>query len=67
MREWWLGTHDDPDAVIVDVDAYDLFRALAGRRSAAQVRAWSWSADPTPYIDAGIGYPFAWASEDIGD
>jgi uncharacterized protein (TIGR03083 family) len=66
-REWWLGTHGDPDVIVVDVDAYDLFRALAGRRSAAQVRAWSWSADPTPIVEAGIGFPFTWASGDIVD
>jgi len=66
-REWWLGEHDDPDAVVVDVDAYDLFRALAGRRSAGQVRAWGWTRDPTPYIEAGIGFPFVWATDDIVD
>jgi uncharacterized protein (TIGR03083 family) len=67
VRDWWLGTHDDPDAVVVEVDAYDLFRALAGRRSAAQVASWSWSADPAPFIAAGIGFPFAWAATDIVD
>lgn len=67
MREWWAGTPDDPDAVTVEVDAYDLFRALAGRRSEQQVRSWRWSADPTPFVEAGIGFPFRWSATDIVD
>lgn len=66
-RDWWLGVPDDPATVEVSAPRYDVFRALAGRRSAAQVAAWDWSADPTPFLAAGIGYPFAWAATDIVD
>ena len=67
LRDWWLGTPDDPGAVELTAPAYEVFRALAGRRSAAQVASWTWSADPTPFIDAGIGYPFTWARTDVRD
>ncbi|HXZ61833.1 MAG TPA: maleylpyruvate isomerase family mycothiol-dependent enzyme [Acidimicrobiales bacterium] len=46
---------------------YDLFRALAGRRSREQVRAWAWSRDPEPVIGAGLPYPFRWSIESIDD
>jgi uncharacterized protein (TIGR03083 family) len=51
----------------VGVPTYDLFRALAGRRSAVQVRAWDWSIDPEPFVAAGLPYPFRWAAEDLTD
>ena len=34
------------------VDPYELFRGLGSRRSRAQMRAWSWSGDPAPYLEA---------------
>ena len=66
-RDWWLGVPDDPGAVVVTVDAYDVFRALAGRRSQDQVSAWEWSSDPTPFLRAGLAYPFRWADRDLVD
>ncbi|MGH3796179.1 MAG: maleylpyruvate isomerase family mycothiol-dependent enzyme [Pseudonocardiaceae bacterium] len=39
-------------ATTVDVDAYEFWRALVGRRSRAQMAAWQWSADPAPYLRA---------------
>jgi uncharacterized protein (TIGR03083 family) len=53
--------------VEVGVDLYEVFRALAGRRTAAQVAKWSWSCDPTPYLAAGPPYPFGWARIPIAD
>jgi uncharacterized protein (TIGR03083 family) len=67
LREWWIGTPDDPGAVVVDVPAYELFRALAGRRTQEQVRAWAWSRDPTPYLAAGLPYPFRFAESTLVD
>ena len=61
-REWWLGAHDDPDATVVETTAYEVFRAVAGRRTADQVRAWAWSGDPEPFLAAGLPYPFRWAT-----
>jgi uncharacterized protein (TIGR03083 family) len=31
-------------------DRYEIFRALAGRRSGDQIRAMSWTGDPDPYV-----------------
>jgi len=36
--------------VEVQADAFELARALSGRRSAAQVRAFSWTGDAGPYL-----------------
>jgi hypothetical protein len=66
-RDWWLGQADDPRAADVEAPLYEVFRALAGRRSEAQVRAWDWSRDPAPYLSIGLPYPFRWASEDLHD
>lgn len=40
-----------PPVAVKAPDA-ELFRAHLGRRTAAQVREYEWSADPTPYLDA---------------
>lgn len=45
-----LGPSDAP--VVLRVRRFDLFRALLGRRSEDQVRAFDWGgADPSPYLD----------------
>lgn len=41
----------DPDAD-VSAPVFELFRALAGRRSRAQVEAFHWDCDCAPYLDA---------------
>ena len=64
-REWWLGEPADADTVVAETTAYEVFRALAGRRSARQVREWHWSEDPSAYIAAGLPYPFQWAIADV--
>ncbi|HET7529726.1 MAG TPA: maleylpyruvate isomerase N-terminal domain-containing protein [Mycobacteriales bacterium] len=38
-------------AATVQATEFDLFRALAGRRSRRQVAAFDWEGDPTPYLD----------------
>lgn len=65
LRDWWLGEHDDPGAVVAEAPAYEVFRALAGRRSEAQIRSWTWSADPSPHLAAGLPYPFSFAAEAV--
>jgi uncharacterized protein (TIGR03083 family) len=35
----------------VSASEFELFRAMAGRRSRAQVAAFDWSVDPAPYLD----------------
>ncbi len=37
--------------VTINVSDAELFRARLGRRTAAEVSAYDWSADPTPYLD----------------
>jgi uncharacterized protein (TIGR03083 family) len=36
----------------VEVDPYELWRSMPGRRSRAQMTAWKWSGDPQPYLEA---------------
>jgi len=66
-RDWWLGDPRATGSVSVRTSAYEVFRALAGRRSEAQVRAWDWSDDPDPYLSSGLPYPFRWSPEDLED
>ena len=66
-RAWWLGVRDDPMAVVVEAPAYELFRALSGRRSPSQVRTWKWAGSPDPFLDIGLPYPFQWADGDVAD
>lgn len=42
---------EGPGPVTARTTRHELFRALAGRRSEHQVRAWRWSADPDPWLD----------------
>jgi hypothetical protein len=67
LRDWWIGVPDDPEAVAVFTPAYELFRALAGRRTQDQVRLWDWDDDPSPYLAAGLPYPFSWATAELRD
>ena len=67
LRDWKIEGARDAKTVTVTAPAYELFRALAGRRSAGQVRNWDWSDDPSPYIDAGLPYPFCWARAALTD
>ena len=67
LREWWIGVPDDPATVTVEVPAYELFCALAGRRTQEQVRSWSWDAEPSTYLAAGLPFPFHWADRDLSD
>ncbi len=43
------GRSDVPDAT-VRAERFELFRALSGRRSADQIRAYDWEGDPEPFI-----------------
>lgn len=48
-REWVVG--DGAPGATVTAPAFDLFRALSGRRSLDQIRAFSWEGDPEPYLN----------------
>ncbi|MDP9341548.1 MAG: maleylpyruvate isomerase family mycothiol-dependent enzyme [Actinomycetota bacterium] len=41
---------EEPVGATVTADRFDLVRALAGRRSSAQIRAMQWEGDPEPYV-----------------
>ncbi|MEM7339308.1 MAG: maleylpyruvate isomerase family mycothiol-dependent enzyme [Actinomycetota bacterium] len=66
LRTWRIG---DPDATAeqVETTAYEVFRALYGRRSRRQTERWQWSCDPAPYLDPGLPFPFRWADTDLDD
>jgi uncharacterized protein (TIGR03083 family) len=76
VRDWLLGADDrgaddrgadDRGEVVVEAPLYELFRALAGRRSADQFRSWSWSDSAEPFVQAGLPYPFKWAEADLSE
>ena len=46
---WVIG--DDPEpAATVRMSEYELARAVLGRRSVAQLRAYNWEGEPDPYL-----------------
>ncbi|SFW72163.1 maleylpyruvate isomerase family mycothiol-dependent enzyme [Amycolatopsis australiensis] len=55
--EWTAGA--GRPVATVTAPAHDLYRALAGRRSLAQLAALEWSAAPGPWLDAFSWGPFA--------
>ena len=68
-RDWLVGARapEGAETATVAVDRHELFRALFGRRSLAQVQAWDWSEAPEPWLVAGLPYPFAWADDELVD
>ena len=49
----------------VEASAFEWFRALTGRRSLDQIRAFKWSVDPEPYLPAFTFGPFRPAAKPI--
>jgi uncharacterized protein (TIGR03083 family) len=69
-HQWRLADREaapGDEAAEVETSLYEVFRALAGRRSPDQVCAWDWSGDPQAFLDIGLPYPFRWASRPIVD
>lgn len=56
--EEWVAGDGDPVATVT-APAHDLYRALAGRRSLAQLTALDWSATPEPWLPAFSWGPFS--------
>lgn len=54
-REWVLG--DGVPGAGLTADRFELFRAISGRRSAAQIRGYVWDGDPGPYLPIIAPYP----------
>lgn len=55
--EWLLGD-GDPVATLA-LEPHELFRAVTGRRSRAQLAAYGWAGDATPFLDAISQYGLA--------
>ncbi len=53
-KSWVVGT-GEPEATVT-ASRFELFRALSGRRSPEQVRAYEWTGDPEPYVN--YFYPY---------
>lgn len=49
---WTWQSADGSPGVVLEAPAYDLFRALTSRRSAAQLRSWVVDGDVGPYLDS---------------
>jgi uncharacterized protein (TIGR03083 family) len=54
-REWVIGHR--PVGITVDGDRFELFRAITGRRTRAQLLALDWDSDPTPFLNVLSPYP----------
>jgi uncharacterized protein (TIGR03083 family) len=50
---------------VVEAPCFELMRACTGRRSAAQVAAYSWTVEPAPYVAAFQFGPFTTSPVDI--
>jgi uncharacterized protein (TIGR03083 family) len=58
-------TSDEAPVGTLEASPFELMRALTGRRSAAQIAAYAWSVDPTPYLAAFQFGPFTTSKVDI--
>jgi hypothetical protein len=56
-----------PAAVTVRATAFDLSRALSGRRSESQLRRLDWSADPDPFLPLFGSPPFSIRATDLDE
>ena len=56
------GSSEEPDATVRG-DRFELFRALSGRRSPDQIRAYDWEGDPEPFIK--YFYPYGLREEEL--
>ena len=63
-RTWHVGDDGEPQATLT-ATAFELVRALTGRRSAAQVADMDWSGWPAPFVQAFEGFIFAFQPTDI--
>lgn len=56
--EWIVGGEGEPVATVT-APAYELLRALIGRRSLAQIRAYAWEGDSEPFVELLPVFPAA--------
>jgi uncharacterized protein (TIGR03083 family) len=56
-----------PTVGVLNAEPFELFRAITGRRSADQIRAFDWTVDPEPYLPTfGFG-PFTVRPTDLDE
>jgi uncharacterized protein (TIGR03083 family) len=63
-RQWVVGGDGDALAEL-EAAPFELFRALTGRRSPAQIRGYRWDGDPAVYLPAFDYGPFTTRSTDL--
>lgn len=51
----WVAGNGEP-ALTVEAPTFEMLRGLTGRRTRAEVTAFDWSDDPTPYLDLFTPY-----------
>jgi hypothetical protein len=59
------GPCDERAVATLTADPFELFRAVSGRRSEAQIRALGWSVDPAPYLGLFTRGPFTVPDDDL--
>lgn len=65
-RSWVAGAKPDATTgAAVEAPAFEMFRAMAGRRSVAQIAGFTWSGDPAPYLPTFEFGPFTPSSTDL--
>ena len=62
-HEWVVG--DGEPAAELEGSPFDLFRAMTGRRSAAQIRRLNWTGDPDAFLPAFQFGPFVTPTADV--
>jgi hypothetical protein len=50
VEQWGTIAGDGPASACVVADRFEFVRAMAGRRSAAEICRWNWSGDPEAYL-----------------
>jgi len=64
-REWIAG--DGEPAATVEGSAFELFRALTGRRSASQIRSLNWEGDAGAFVSAFEFGPFTFPAVELAE
>jgi uncharacterized protein (TIGR03083 family) len=64
-REWVVGGDEEAAGNQLEGEPFELFRAMTGRRSPSQIRAYAWTCDPDVYLAAFDFGPFTTRSADL--
>jgi hypothetical protein len=64
-HEWVIGGDDADTANELEAEPFEVFRAMSGRRSPSQIRAYAWTCDPDAYLPAFTYGPFTVRQTDL--